>query len=443
MRKIVIVGLGAAGFAAVTSLRRIGYRGEITVIDPKPSDLFHPCGIPYVIEGKADIGKITQSLSLNGTGIEMITGSVLSINPAEKKISVQTPDGNFSVSYDALLLCSGSSPSIPPLRGISLALNKGLFSLSNTSDLSAVLDCLPEKRSAVVIGAGAIGLESAAALRNHCGAVTVIEAKEEILSGMLDPDMAKDVREILESQGIAFHLGESADDVFFDGEFRGVSVSRKRIDAEIGICAAGTAANIAVAKGAGIECGSFGICVDRSMKTNVEAVYAAGDCVETFSVIDGKPIPAKLASSAWIQGTAAALSLTGSEKEYSGSAGTFVIKPGSLEIAGTGFTVSAAAERGFDPVMARITASVRPDYMHQNGTVTVKIVADRITGRILGAQAFGEGAAGCANLVSEALVFGASLESFLSVELAYCPAVSDVISPLMRAAEGALRRTRR
>jgi NADH oxidase (H2O2-forming) len=311
------------------------------------------------------------------------------------------------------------------------------------SGFSAVMKALPGKESAVVIGAGAIGLEAAAALRTHCRTVSVVEMEQYILPGVLDPDMAEDVRMLLESDSIAFHLGEPADDVFFDGEFRGVSVSGKRVEADIGICAAGTVPNTGLVKGTGIECGSYGIRVNRRMRTNVESIFAAGDCAETISVIDGNPLAAKLASSAWLQGTAAALSMAGLEKDYAGSAGTFVTRPGRLEIAGTGFTTAAASERGYDPVMAKIMAQVRPEYMNNNKTVTVKVIADRETGMILGAQAFGEGAAASVNLVSEALFYGASLETFLSVELAYCPAVSKTVCPLMRAAEGALRRIRR
>jgi NADH oxidase (H2O2-forming) len=438
--KIVIIGFGAAGFAAVTTLRRVGCCDHITVIDPGSSDLLHPCGIPYVLEGEADQTKITQTVLFDRMDVEKIRGRAVALNCLKKTVSVETGAGISSLFYDSLLVCTGSSPVIPLIRGISLAMNKGLFLLSDASDLSAVMAALPGKSKGVVIGGGAIGLEAAVALKRHLASVTVVEQDTDILSGVLDPDMAKQVREELEAQGIVFRLGSPADDIFYDGEFRGLSIDRENISAEIGICAAGSMPVTGFLKEAGIICERNGIVTDIFMKTNAEDVYAAGDCCITRSVIDGLPAAVKLAVPAYRQGVAAALSISGMRKEYKGSTGSFVTKLGSLEVAGTGFTSGHAKERGYDPVMAKITSLVKPEYMNENASVTVKIVAEKKTGRILGAQALGAGAAARINLVSEALQFGVALDRFCAVELAYCPAVGDVIDPLIRAAEGALRR---
>lgn len=440
MEKTVIAGLGAAGFSAVTTLRKSGYRGGIVVVDPKPFDLLHPCGIPYALEGEADPAGLAQTLAPGSLGVEKITGELSSINNVTRTISVSTPSGVVSVSYDNLLLCTGSSPVIPPLRGISLAMNKGLFSLSDEASAEAVKAALKGKKTGVVIGAGAIGLEAASALKSHLQSVTVVEKEEEVLPGGLDPDIARLVRERLEEKGITFRLGESADDVFFDGEFRGLSIGRDRVDFEIGICATGFSPNIKAALTAGVICGQFGIQTDHFMRTNIQGIYAAGDCAATISAVDGRPVGSKLASAAWRQGAAAAFAIAGTPREYPGSAGCFVTKLCGLEIAGTGFCSAEAFERGFDPVMAKITSKIKPEYMKKNSELTVKVIADRKSRRILGAQAAGDGAASRINLIAGAMTFGVTLDRFSFSETAYCPAVSDVWDPLMRAAEGALRR---
>lgn len=441
LEKTVIAGLGAAGFSAVTTLRKSGYRGGIVVVDPKPFDLLHLCGIPYVLEGEADPAGIAQTLAPGSLGVEKIAGELASINTVTRSITVHAQSGTLSVSYDNLLLCTGSSPVIPPLRGISLAMNKGLYSLADASSAETVMEAVKGKKTGVVIGAGAIGLEAAAALKKHLQNVTVVEKEEEVLPGVLDPDIAKMVRAKLEQKGIVFRLGESADDVFFDGEFRGLSIGRDRVDFEMGICATGFSPNIDAASKAGVICGQFGIQTDHFMRTNVRGIYAAGDCAETVSVVDRRPMGAKLASAAWRQGAAAAFAIAGTPKEYPGSAGCFVTKLCGLEIAGTGFCSSEAFERGFDPVMAKITSKIKPDYMKDNSELTVKVIADRKSLRILGAQAAGDGAAARINLISSAMTFGIPLDRFCFSETAYCPSVSEVWDPLMRAAEGALRRT--
>jgi len=188
----------------------------------------------------------------------------------------------------------------------------------------------------------------------------------------------------------------------------------------------------------------LGIVADMHQQTSVNGIYAAGDCAVTRSVIDGKPIPAKLATSAYRQGCIAAYGLAGMQKEYRGSAGTFVTAIAGLEIAGTGFTTETARERGFDPVISKINSHIRPDYFLSNRSITVKIIADRNTGKILGAQCIGtSGAAERINIISCAIALDIGLDRFEDIELAYCPAVSEVYDPLMRAAEGAQRRITR
>lgn len=443
MKKIVIAGFGSAGYAAVSTLKKLGCSDEISVIAPVPGALVHPCGIPYALEGRTDPEKISGKIALHRMGVKEISGYLRGIDTAMKKVLVETAGGITEVRYDYLLLCTGSSAFIPLIRGIGDILNKGLFPLADLKNLQSVSAALSGKKKGIVIGAGAVGLEAAAALKSHIENMMIVEGRDQVLPGVLDPDMAELVRKYLESKGIAVRLGAVVEEIAGEEEFTGLVCGGERISADIGICATGCLPNTEVVHGTGIRSGRFGIDVDSSMKTNAEGVFAAGDCAATLSVIDGKPIGAKLATSAYLQGISAARSMMGIENSYNGSAGTFVSKPASLEIAGTGFTTALARERGFDPVMSKITSKVRPDYFLDNAEVTIKIIADRKSGRIIGGQAAGDGAAARINLVSAAVELGITLERFVAVELAYCPAVSDVYDPLMRAVDGALRRNKK
>lgn len=443
MRKIVIIGLGAAGYAALSAFKRLGCCEELTVIDPKSADLMHPCAIPYALEGAADPEKILQNISLNRIGVNKITGRAVHIDSKEKKIIIQTLSETIYADYDCLLLCTGSSPVIPLIKGIELSMGYGFFTLATAADLESVRNSLPGKKRGVVIGAGAIGLESAAALKKYLPAVTVIEMKDQILPGVLDPDMAGIVKDKLEKEGIEFRCGVCTEEILFDKSLTGLVAGGETINADIGICAAGFKSHTELFDGTGADISSHGVRTDMAMRTSVEEIFAAGDCVETLSVIDHKPIGTKLATSAYRQGTIAAYTMAGKMKEYKGSAGTFVTKIFGIEIAGTGFTTEAAKERGYDPVIAKITSHILPDYYYRNEVITVKIVADRATGLVLGAQAVGHGAAARINVVSTALEAGMDLCHFEQVELAYCPAVSEVCDPLMRAVEGAMRRVKK
>ena len=444
MSKIVIIGFGSAGFAALMAARKEDPKSDIIIIDPKKQDLLHPCGLPYALEGKVDPGGLTQDIHLERMKVKKISGRAEAIDPARKIITTVSAEGTHEVSYDRCLICPGSRALVPPIPGASDIFGKGLFTLTSKEDLDALMLHVKKAKEAVVIGAGAIGLETAVALKAHLDKVTVIEMQDGVLPGVLDPDMGKTAAETLAEEGVTLMTGSAVDDILGTESVTGVVVSGKEVKADLVVLSAGFAPLTDLAESAGLETSSRGIKVNERMETSVPDIYAAGDCAATVSVIDQKEIGAKLATSAYRQGIVAGTCLAGGEASYRGSAGTFVTTIGSLEVAGTGFTAAEALERGFEIAAGKIKTYQLPEYFPGGDDIQIKVLVDKKSRRIIGGQALGKtGAASRINLISMAIEFGVTLDDFTRTEMAYCPAVSEVDDPLMKACDFAARRMKK
>lgn len=444
MKHIVIVGLGSAGYAALMTIRRTSPKARITVIDPKSSDLVHPCGIPYSLGGHVPASGLEQDIHLKKMGVDKLNGNALYFDAAAHAVTLAGPDGEHTVGYDAAIITTGAVPAMPPVPGLESVLYNGLYPLATLDDLRKIRDRLDSSLRGIVIGAGAIGLEAAIALRTHLRGIAVLEMRSQVLPGVLDPDMTAPVREHLEFHGVTVHTDTPADGVIEHDGFRGVTSGGKAYEAETGILSAGFRANTELAARSGLAVEPSGIVVDGRMRTSSPDIYAAGDCAANWSVIDGTRIPAKLATGAYRMGIVAGVNAAGGEAEYRGTAATFVTKVGSLEVAGTGYTTESAKAAGHAPVEGKIRTGILPDYFPGNTEISLKVLCDRNTGRFLGAQAVAErGAAERVNLVSMALETGVMPADFWRIELAYCPAVSEVVDPLNKAIEFTLRRMAR
>ncbi len=442
--KIVICGFGSAGYAAAMAIKRSDIPSEITVIDPKDFDLFHPCGLPYALEGIVKNEDLLQNLNLQRSGIKKIRGRVEKISHKEKKLTVSTLNGDLEEVYDKLILTTGCIPFVPPILNLERYLNLSAFTFAGIHDLSFIQERMKCSEKCVIIGGGAIGIETAYALRMQNKDVTIIEMEDQLLKGILDPDMAAHIESYLVSSGIKILKEKTVTGIAGNECLKEVICRDISIHADMAIIAAGFRPDILLAVNSGIDSSPSGIKTDDMLMTSVKDIYAAGDCIVNFSSVDGKPVLSRLATSAYKQGTAAAINALGGNEIYRGSAGTFVTRIGSFEIAGTGFNTSIASHRGFEPSSGKITSKIRPDYYPDNSEITVKIIFDKNTGIILGAQCAGEqGAAERINIISMAIEFGITLDELSRTEMAYAPPVSEVYDPLLRAADFGLRRMKR
>ncbi len=436
-KPIVIAGLGSAGYAALMTIKRINPKAHIVVVDPKEKDIVHPCGLPYALEGMVNEEELQQDIFLSRMNVEKVKGKVHSVDPTKKEIVVNNDTTIYKVQYDKAILCTGYKPLLPPVTNIERYIQSGVYTLSSIADLKQIKEKIKEKSRAIVIGAGAIGLEVAYALK-VCGlSVTVIEAKE-VLPQAVDSDMAGIVAEYCTSQNIELVLHSPVTAIEKRYSEFGIITMDKEYTADIVIAATGFAANCDWADNSSFETTRFGIVVNEHLQMQHD-IYAAGDCIQNWSVIDKKPFGVKLATSAYKQGIIAAENVMGIHSKYRGTAGTFVTKIGDMEIAATGFSTNVAKERGFSVIAGKISATVKPEYFPKNERLTFKILCDT-KGKIIGSQAIGSGAAARINIISLAIEFGLTIDELMRFEMAYCPAVSEVNDILYKACEFAKRR---
>ncbi|MCL2025742.1 MAG: FAD-dependent oxidoreductase [Leptospirales bacterium] len=442
--KIVVCGFGSAGYSAAMAIKRYDYKAEIIVIDPKENDLMHPCGLPYALEGVINQEHLVQNLNFHRFGITKIKGIAEKIFHHEKTVAISTLQGKKIESYDKLIIALGCRPFMPSIINLDRYMNSSIYTLTSTGDLDLIKERIKSAARCAIIGGGAIGIETAYALKAQNKDVTIIEMADQLLNGILDNDMAAFAENYLNEAGIKVIKNKKVTGVEGNELLKNIICDEESIPADMAVLAAGFKPELSLAENSGIEFSIDGIKTNEMLLTSAEDVYAAGDCIINYSVIDKKPISSRLATSAYKQGAVAAANALGGNEKYHGSAGTFVTRFGSFEIAGTGFNTAQAALRGYTPVSGKITSKIRPEYYPDNSDITVKIIFDKDTGLVLGAQCAGEeGVAERVNIVSMALEFGITIDALCRTELAYAPSVSEVYDPLFRAADFGLRRMKR
>ena len=444
--KIVIVGFGSAGYAALMAIKRQRGDHQIIVIDPKEYDLFHPCGLPFALEKSLTGDDLKQDLNLSFLGVEKKRGLVTKIIPQERKIFYRDPLSQElkDLSYQALVLTTGSQPALPPVAGLTDLYQKGIYSFTKFQDFSAIDQKILSSEEVVVIGGGAIGLETAVALKKRGKNIILLEREAQLLSGIIDQDLAQIVKKYLEEQGIIIKLGKNLQGVSLAGRKIKFDLGEECLEADLGILATGVKPNITLVEEADLEVKAGGIGVNKFLQTSDPNIYAAGDLIANWSLMDKKAFSPKLATSAYKQGTLVGFNILGGRHEYRGTCGTFVSKIGELEVAGTGYSMEMALSLGYQPVGGKIKAEILPAYFPNNEEVSIKVIADSLSGKILGGQAVGrKGTAERINLISLALETDLSLDELSKIELAYCPAVSEVYDPLLRAVDFARRKIKK
>ncbi len=441
MRKIVIIGLGSGGFAASLAIRRADPEAAITIIEKRAYEMFSPCGMPFAIEGIVGLDNLRFSLPDDRQITKLLEHEALAINAADKNIDVKNLKTRevIKVQFDSLIIAPGASPFIPPVKGAKEALDRGVFVLHDLESARKIIEHSGKARKAVVVGAGPIGLEIAVALRTKGLDVTVVEMLAYAFPRALDKDMAKLVERQIEEEGIKLIMNKSVSSI--NGlPVSSFNVGEETIDTDMVVLASGVRANVDIAKNAGIEVGKWGIRTNSRMETNIRGIYAVGDCIETVSLIDHRPTVMQLSSAAYRQGMVAGANAAGGYDTYEGVLGTFVSLIGELEVAATGFNEFFAKAAGLEIISGKAQGKSKPEYYPGSKDITVKILADAKTGRVLGGQAVGEGAAARVNVLSIAIRCGMDVYSLARTEMAYCPVVAENYDVLNKAADFAVRR---
>lgn len=441
MAKIAIIGLGSGGFAASLAIRRTDPEASITIIEKRAYEMFSPCGMPFAIEGIVSLSDLKFSLPSDKQTTKLLEHEAQVINPAEKNIVVKNLKTmeSFTVPYDSIIIAKGAEPFIPPIKGAKENLGEGVFILHDIDSAQNIMDHAAMSKKAVVVGAGPIGLEIAVALKERGLDVVVVEMLSYAFPRALDSDMAKMVEQGLLESGIKLMFNKTVSSIN-GSPVESISTGDETISADMVVLASGVRANLDMAKNAGIEVGKWGIKTNSKMETNVKGIFAVGDCIETVSLIDRRPTVMQLSSAAYRQGIVAGTNAAGGYDIYEGALSTFATQIGKLEVAATGFNEFFAESAGFEIITAKARGKNKPEYYPGSKDITVKLIADAKTGKVLGGQAVGEGAGARINVISLAIKCGIDVYSLGRTEMAYCPMLAENYDALNKAADFAIRK---
>jgi NADPH-dependent 2,4-dienoyl-CoA reductase/sulfur reductase-like enzyme len=443
--RLVVVGGDAGGMTAAAMARR--RRGpdelEIVAFERTAHTSYSACGIPFLVGGVVDDPDTLVARSPEQhreLGLDVRTGhDVLEIDLDRNEVRVAAEGVERREPFDKLLVATGAQPVRPELPGIDARNVLGLQTLADGLEIRRVL--LDERPAhAVIVGGGYIGLEMAEAFVQRGLEVAVVEAIDQPMA-TLDPDMGALVADALRGIGVDVHLGVPVEgfETTNDGAVGAVVAGDATLPADLVVLGLGVRPASALARDAGITIGpSGGIAVDARMRTSAPNVWAAGDCAEVRHRVSGRPMAIALGTYANREGRVAGITMTGGTAEFPGVLGTAVAKICAYEVARTGLRESDARECGFDPVSAKIESTTRASYFPGATRITVKAVADRRTGRMLGGQIFGrEGAAKRIDVMATAIWNEMTAADVAMVDLSYAPPFGPVWDPVAVAARKA------
>ncbi|MEX2561910.1 MAG: FAD-dependent oxidoreductase [Nitriliruptoraceae bacterium] len=446
--RLVVVGGDAAGMSAASQARRLKGHDELEIIafERGSTTSYAACGIPYwiggLVEQRSSLIARTPDEFRDRHEIDARVGhEVTAIDPDAATVTVRDLDADreFTESYDHLLIATGAQPLRPPIDGIGL---DGVFGVQTLDDGQRIIDALDDRKptKAVVIGAGYIGIEMAEAMCLRGMEVHVVDALDQPMS-TLDTELGEQVADAMREMGMTLHLGSPVDSIEAadDGWVTAVNADGMTIDTDLVVLGIGTRPFSDLARDAGIPIGSSGgIVVDRRQHTSVDGVWAAGDCAETVHRVSGEPVSIALGTIANKQGRIAGINLAGRYATFPGVLGTAVTKVCGLEMARTGLGEQAAADAGFVAQSATITSRTRAGYYPDAKPITVKVVAECGTGRMLGAQIVGEeGAAKRIDVFATAIWNSMTADDLSQADLSYAPPFSPVWDPVLIAARQA------
>ena len=441
--KIIIIGGVAAGAKAAAKTKRELPDAEVFIYTKDNFVSYSSCGMPYYIGGDfQDWQKlIVRSVEeFEKSGIHIYTRhQVMKILSADKKIAVKNLDFDewAFVEYDKLVIATGAEAVVPDFVNPNM---KNIFTLRTLDDGILIRKAMENANHITVIGGGYIALELIEAFVKNKKQVTVIERAPYILS-MFDEEISALIQEyILEnSDGLVKIINEDTVTEFIGDEYIKDVITAKGygFETDMTVICAGVKPVVDLAKDAGIELGITGaIKVNSRMETSIKDIYACGDCAEKINMISNTPVWVPLGSTANKEGRVAAINLSGGVEDFEGILGSAVLRYNGLNISRTGLSEKDSTKLGYDVVSVVITKRDKAGYMPEVKNVTLKIVADKRSHKILGAQAIGCGDADKrVNTIAIGLLRGITVEELIDVDLTYAPPFSTSIDILISAAQ--------
>ena len=445
--RVAVVGGGVAGYSAASRLRRAFPKAEVHVYDRNRFHHYSACGMTFALEGLFPLDRIVMQTpdQCQVAGLEVHEGvAVESLDFDARRLRLP---GGREDPFDVLVLATGRRAFVPPVPGHDLP---GVWTLSNYGDAERVLELAARAKRAVVVGGGAIGLETAVALRAGGAEVTVAEMLPHLLPQMLDADIARPVRAHIEARRIRV-LTDAKVDRFLAGPGGGaeaVDVGGERLPADLIVVAAGVRPESSLADASGLDKGCSGaFATDAHLRVMrggrpVEAAYAVGDCAEVRHAVTGQPTLSPLASTALYEARSVALHLLDGSHEHRAVVSPAVVVVGGVHAGSVGLTTHAAERAGLDPWAVTVKDLDRSRYFPGAGELHLKLIGDS-GGRLVGAQCVGpRDVKERMNLLAVAISEGTPAERLADVERAFSPAVQLLQDPMLTALDEFVARSR-
>jgi NADPH-dependent 2,4-dienoyl-CoA reductase/sulfur reductase-like enzyme len=442
--RVVVVGGGAAGMSAASAARRVDPDVEIVVLEATGYAAYGLCGLPYYLAARVDrpeaLIAYPPRFFREQRRIDLrLHARVTAIDPDRRTISYQAEEGVRRLGWRRLVLAAGGAPAVPPLPGVDDSLVFTVRTLEDAIALRSLLDAGRIGR-ALVVGAGYIGLEMAEALAARGCEVVVAELLPRVMPN-LDEPVAALVEEEVRRHRVDLRLGAGLEGLDRVAGRLEATVGGERLPVDVAVLALGVRPGAALAAAAGAATGPGGaLLVDAGMRTSLEGVLAAGDCVASRHLVLGRPAWVPLGPAANKTGRVAGSLAAGHPAAFRGVVGTAVVKVFDLAVGRTGLTLAEAHGAGLDAVATDVVGKSRAGYYPGAAPVTVRLV-HQPDGRLLGAQLVGaEGVAKRLDVAAAALSAGFGVEDLAALDLSYAPPYAPAYDPLLLAAQAASTR---
>lgn len=445
VKQIVIIGGGAAGPKTAAKLRRQNPEYVIDLYTQEDMVSYSACGLPYFIEGLIDdykklIIRTPEKFAESNINIHLFQ-ECIDILPEKKEVVIKDLKNNqtYSKPYDILVIATGARPFIPPIENVDL---KNVYTLRTLHDGMKIKDAVANNKSATIIGGGYIAIELLEAFVKNCVKVNIVEVNNDIMN-IFDDEISELIRKhIISMNGdkVNIIIGDCAVKFEDDGDgtvIKVITSSGKEIETDFVVIAAGVVPASELGQKIGLKMGIKNtIWVNSHFQTSYPGIYAVGDCVEKTNLITHKPNWLPLGSTANKEGRCAAINISGENCNFDGVLGSAVTKYFGFTMSLTGLTEKEAKKLGYEIESKTVTQKAKAGYMPGVENITIKLVVDKNSHDILGAQAIGCGDADKRiNTVSSAILSSTKIDDFLNLDLPYAPPYSPAIDPLLNAAQ--------
>jgi NADPH-dependent 2,4-dienoyl-CoA reductase/sulfur reductase-like enzyme len=410
---------------------------EILVFEQRGFVSYAPCGIPYYVEGLVnqpeELVTYSPAFFKNERDIDVhVHAYVEDVDVSEKTLTYVEDRIRKTVEWDKLIIATGAEPVKPRIPNIEV---DKIFTVKFIEDAMKIREAAIHADNIVIVGGGYIGVEMAEAFRVLGKTVTVIEMLPHILPN-LDPEVSEIVARKLAENGVRLRLGEQVHEFIGDDEVERVVTDKTNYDADLIVLAVGVRPNTTLARKLGVQIGKTGaIEVENTMETSLSDVYACGDCVETVHLVTGEKAWIPLAPAANKMGYVAGNNVFGGRLEFPGVFGTAFTKTFDLHIARTGLAEVEAQNNALTTASAFITTRSRAGYYPQGQELNIKVIAEKSSGKLLGAQCVGaEAVTGHINAFATLLAAHADVKELFFSDFGYAPPFAQVWGPLVIAA---------